>query len=429
MKPTYGGHRRIPPDGLHQQIVDGERVVTPVPRPPRVFRGLRSAWPRSRRPWNVVLLVSALAAGCATVPRTGWEEGLHRAIADRTASFAAADGLLAGFAPLAPDAPLAAGDQVLFGVCLEDGDERRIWYLRVRVVGVERRRWFDAREVHAFEQRVRRENPLGRGPDPGGADRRAAFVERRIDLEGPFDLEDLFDDVDVAQIRVEAFDAAGRLVDAAESQAIEWRLRQGLLPACAAGDRLRNVMAGRVAAGLDAETIVLAGADHDAVHVVGDGVTSCERFLLMLRENPVTRGILEEVIELPSLWSILRRFGVRAELSIDFFAARRIEPWRYPGSDRTLWGVPVTLLLNDEPALFACLLAGPAGAPDGASAGVFGVVGRSPSDPDRRVFVQLLASRRGGDTAVGHRGRDGTTGSERLDALPASSERRSPARH
>ncbi|MFO1077350.1 MAG: hypothetical protein U1E73_06440 [Planctomycetota bacterium] len=332
-------------------------------------------------------MLAFAAGGCAIEAPGGWEGALANTIRDDPDRFAAGKHILAGIAPPVPDGELAAGDEVLFGICLDVGARRTIWYLDVQVVAITNQRWLDLRSVPDFEDRVHADPERQRELDAAQARFRQTLGQR--------DLMDLAREEPVARIRVEAFDADGRSLDVGESEAIAWRLQRGLLPACTAGYRLRDVMRGRVALGRAAAPIELAGADYDAIKVVANGVASCELFFQILKQNPVTRRILYQVIALPTLWSMIRRLGVRATMDVDFFAACGVEGGRYPGTTRGLWSVPVAIRLNDQPAMLACLIAGPAGSPDGAVAGIFGIVGQHPGDPERRIAVQLLASRNG----------------------------------
>jgi len=57
--------------------------------------------------------------------------------------------------------------------------------------------------------------------------------------------------------------------------------------------------------------------------------------------------------------------------------------------------VPVVLLLNGQPGFLASVVIGPSGSPDGAAAGIHGLVARHPSDERRRVVVRMVAVQRG----------------------------------
>ena len=51
---------------------------------------------------------------------------MREAVAVIEDRFAAGERILVGMAPVAADQPIAEGDELLFGVCLEDGSRMRI---------------------------------------------------------------------------------------------------------------------------------------------------------------------------------------------------------------------------------------------------------------------------------------------------------------
>lgn len=153
-------------------------------------------------------------------------------------------------------------------------------------------------------------------------------------------------------------------------------------------------MRGRVALGRDAEMLELDDQQYDDVETAAQGVSACRRFFEILKSNPVTKSILFEVIALPTLWSMITNLGVDVAFEADIFAARPLASNRFTTTSRELWSTPLNLKLNDQPALLTRLVAGRSDSPNATAAGVFAIVGRHPSDPQRRVHVQLLGSRR-----------------------------------
>lgn len=332
------------------------------------------------------LIVALVIAACSVPPRTGWEPELRSGLRDVEERFGKGSELLSGLAPATTSAKLTAGDELVFGVSLENGDRVKTWYLRLRVLGLELGDGLGGRRQTGFERRVK--------PSPERArqlleqNEKVWAMIRRMDTEGGRKLE-------CVRICVDAFDADARPLESAETTVVLSSLRD-IYASCLAGHRQRHRMRGRVALGDDAEVLELDDAAYDDVMVVAQGVGSSELLFELLQSNPVTRDILFEVIALPTLWSIVSTMRIRASMAVDFFEAEPVEPGTYRSAGRPLWSVPVTVLLNDQPALYAFLVAGPDGSPDGASAGVFALVGRHPTDDRRKVVVQLLASRRGG---------------------------------
>lgn len=323
------------------------------------------------------LCVALGASGCAVEAEPGWQAQLEQLVRPELLQCAS------GTATRLPDAvDPATGDRVELEIALDDAGHSRVWRLAVTVGKVAVQRVVDMRVVPDFELRV----------DPTPARQReierkqAAFRAQRVDPD------DLASEASVAGLTVEAFDASGKSLGRAESTEILRRLRTGLLPACRAGYRQRELMRGRVEAGRQAAVLILEDQAYDDVRVAGAGVAICESLFRILQSNPVTRQILREVLELPSLWSIVTNWGVRVSFRVDFFAAERVDPARFPGEPRELWSVPLVVLLNEQPGFLARVVVGPSGSPDGAVAGIYGVIARHPSDASRRVVVRRAES-------------------------------------
>lgn len=332
-------------------------------------------------------LLCLLLVGCAVAPEHGWESALATAIEDRAADFAAGAQILSGFDAVGPDAGLQVGDTLLYGIRLDTGGAPRIWYLCVRIDAIRIQRWLEMRHLASFEERVTTARRRQREA--------AASAARAAGTEPAIDLEDLFRDAPVAQLRIEAFDASGTSLGTAESEESLHRLRIGLWSACEAGHARADLLRRLAEPAADGEPIEVGEDEYADVVTVAEGVASCRSFFAILRHNPVTQSILREVIALPSLWSIVVHFGVRAGFGIDFAGVVPVPAERAPHATGLVWSVPMTIELNDQPALLARLLAAPPHGPAAAAAGVYGFVGRHPTDERRRVHVQLLASRRG----------------------------------
>lgn len=331
-----------------------------------------------------VLLPLVLLAGCATALESDWQAKLeHRLASD----LAPPDPTAVPALPV--DADPASGDRVCYAITLHDGARTKSWQLALTIGKVATQRLLEWRALSDFEQRVVVEGTERDEPDVA----EAAFVPPPVDYEQL--LREAGRDVAVAALHVEAFAGDGTHLGTGESSVQVERLRRGLLPACRAGHRHRERMRGRVAAGMQAPVLTVDAATAADLQTVAIGVDACASFFRLLQCNPVTRQILGEVLALPSLWSILTHWGVRITFQIDFFAAERLDPAQFPGETRELWSVPVVLLLNGQPGFLASVVIGPSGSPDGAAAGIYGLVAQHPSDAERRVVVRMAAVQRG----------------------------------
>jgi hypothetical protein len=326
------------------------------------------------------LSMAVLLGACAVAPALGWQAELERQIGK---SLVRGDAEVRSALPI--DADPAPGDRVEFEIVLQQGERTKAWQIAVTVEAVKNARGRDLREIPWFEDRVQ-----------PGEERRRRMQQAQADfLAKHAAFEDLFTDLRLATLRVEAFGADGKGLGHADAEAIVPHLRRGLLSACRAGHRQREVMRGRVALGKAAPMLTLTEDAYDDVREVARGVALCTDLFKILQANPVTRQILREVLELPSLWSLLTNWGVRVTFEVDFFAAERVDPGSVPGESRELWSVPLMLLLNDQPGFVARVVIGPGGAPDGATAGIHGVIAQHPVDEQRRVVVRMLSTQLG----------------------------------
>lgn len=338
----------------------------------------------SRSALCLALGVALGLQSCAVQAEPGWEGQLEQLVRPELLQ-----GARGAVARLPADADPAPGDRVELVITLDQAARTRTWRLAVTVDEVAMERAVDMRVVPDFELRVDPSPARQREIERRAAEHRARAPRDDLDDSS----HDWAHDAKVAGLTVEAFGADGTSLGRAESTEILRRLRTGLLPACRAGYRQREVMRGRVAAGRQAAALILDDQAYADVQLVGAGVAICESLFRILQANPVTRQILSEVLELPSLWSIVTNWGVRVSFRADFFAAERVDPARFPGESRELWSVPLVVLLNGQPGFLARVVVGPSGSPDGAVAGIYGVIARHPSDASRRVVVRRAEGR------------------------------------
>lgn len=328
-----------------------------------------------------------LLASCSAAPVGDWQRQLAQQLG-RELSAAGAYAM-----PQPADADPVVGDSMHYAITLRDGEATKAWRLRIAVAGVERALVATWRAIPDFEQRVQLTEASAptrtSASAPVGVDA-LRFEQLRHQSERELTFADL---------GIEAFDAAGASLGGERSSLTLEQLRRGLLPACRAGHRQRDRIRGRVAAGKSAPSMVVDAATLADIRTVVLGVEDCRDFFTVRNANPVTRQILGEVLAMPSLWSILTHWGVRLHFQVDFFAAELVDSALVPQLPYELWSVPVVLLLNDQPGFYASLLVGPSGSPDGAAAGIHGLVARHPHDGQRSLFVRLVATQRGSMSA------------------------------
>lgn len=149
------------------------------------------------------------------------------------------------------------------------------------------------------------------------------------------------------------------------------------------------------------ELVTKAGLTLDDERAIAGSVPAMLEFFNVAARSHGLREIIWEIIDKPSLWSIIRHFG-RVEAGITFHSkgVRHIssEPWGMPGSVE-LYQIPFTLNLNDEPALDCVMIVTEPRPPLLTSAGIIGLTAHQPGTKDRRAVIRLLAAQPGGKSS------------------------------
>lgn len=116
--------------------------------------------------------------------------------------------------------------------------------------------------------------------------------------------------------------------------------------------------------------------------------------LTVIRRSEVLFGVLWEVIDKPSFFSVVSNLGVRVSVHTQFDAAEERAPFPLAGDDLPVYELPVELRLNDVPALRTKILVTEPRSPLNLSAGILAIDAFQPSDPDARVSIRVIAARR-----------------------------------
>lgn len=115
--------------------------------------------------------------------------------------------------------------------------------------------------------------------------------------------------------------------------------------------------------------------------------------LKLVQEQAPLRSVLIELVDAPSLWSLVTHLGVEINVGADFQDA-----WQPSGAPAAtvgpgpVWAFPVNLSANGQPALEMLWFAVEPKGPLMLSGGVIGILGRDPSDPSRRLAVSWLGA-------------------------------------
>lgn len=195
---------------------------------------------------------------------------------------------------------------------------------------------------------------------------------------------------------VEAYDATGTRLGSSTST-VERDSLGGMFTAAELGARRKvEVDAGEVLP--DG-----GGAVFDLVEstLLRDAAYASLVLFFAVQNDETLAEILWEVVEPPSFLAVIANLWVSLSISFDFLSADASElaiaGWPWPTDT---YRVPVTLTLNGDPTLLVTLEVGRLLAPAHVGAGILAFEGRHPTDPWRRVRMELLAARRGPDLAA-----------------------------
>jgi hypothetical protein len=314
-------------------------------------------------PTRRLCLVLLALAGCRTAPVPELRLGASVAPV-AAADFPAAPAVLQGFDPPTPgDRDWRVGDEVLFGLRLRVGGDRRHWLLHLRVSeAVATARAGDGSGLPVGEPLP----PVDWTINVNGAPQQ--FQSRR------------------ARIQVTVHDHGGAVLGCSEPQVPRDLLANGFAAACDLVQRQRRAMPHTI--GTDA---FYQGLD---LQPLASATVCAVALLQVVQDDAVLSPLLWEVIERPSVWSVLRHLGARVVLRPRFHAAIEV-PRPGPPAPRRAWQVPMTLLVNDAPVLLTELVVGEPLPPFALGGSLIGATARHPQDGEREFALQLLAARRG----------------------------------
>jgi hypothetical protein len=114
----------------------------------------------------------------------------------------------------------------------------------------------------------------------------------------------------------------------------------------------------------------------------------------VVQDDPVLSPLLWQVVDKPSLWSLVQNFGAHVLVQPQFREARRV-PSPVPAAGARVHRVPMTLSVNDAEALQTELLVRPSVPPFALCGGIVAATAWHPRHRDRAFTMVLLAARRG----------------------------------
>ena len=307
----------------------------------------------NRVPFAAAALLTACAAPVPPPPPSADFPALA------AAEFPGAAALLAGFDPRSDDATWLAHDRALFGLRLDRDGEVVRWLLLVETpLG----QHLVARAADGGEHRVAL-----------GATATWRFAVQRDGASG-----EVLVTSRLVTAKVRVFTADGALLTDTEDTLPADLLGRGLLPAI---DRALAAAAAGTSVPTDRATL--------------EGYLAVRQLLEIVRGNEALADYFWQVVEKPSVWSVITHLGV--DVAVDVPLEQAIPapaPAGLPAGERT-FAVPLRIEVNGAPALYVDLLATDARRPYALCGGLVAAVARHPSRPERTFRLQLLAARNG----------------------------------
>jgi hypothetical protein len=136
----------------------------------------------------------------------------------------------------------------------------------------------------------------------------------------------------------------------------------------------------------------------EEVRAICGGQAALVAFLLIVKDQPTLADILWEVVDKPSIFGLIGALfgGVHLSLFDEMERATAVkEP--LPGTDwkESGYEFPLTISVNDAPALYCSIRATRPKPPLQLGAGIVSIEGVGPSNPERRLRLWLISARRG----------------------------------
>lgn len=296
-----------------------------------------------------------LLAGCQTSATP--ELALDQEARDiQSADFPAPRHLLRGFDYRQPAGPWRVGDEVLFGLRLRRDGQAKHWLLRIRIS-----------EVEAVDDE-------GNGLDP---------VDWSLRING--EIQKFASSLCRAEVVV--MDELGAELGRSHPVLPRDFLSRGIAGACQLVHSRMRVRPKRAARGRSVY-------DEFDMRALAEATVSAVALLQVVQEDAVLAPILWQVIEKPSIWSVVANMGVDVMMRPSFHrVTSALSP--VPSLREPTWRLPISLHVNDQPALNLDLFVTEPTPPFSPAGGLLGATARHPTNPTLDFSLLLLSARRG----------------------------------
>ena len=328
----------------------------------------RPGWLEDPSPAILRILLALPVAACSAAP-VPVAAPSPTAVSDLSlAEFPGAAGLLSGFDGRRTDAKWEGGDEILFGLRLQRGAEVQRWLLHLSVMlGEGLVAGLDtgpAAPIRLWEERIWAYTATDRG-EPREYQIRSQLLP----------------------VSVTVCDADGKKLGASLVKRPVQLLGAGVLPAVDVSLALAQAKTAPASEQSFRE---------DQGRPTVAAALGMMALLSVVQEDDVLAQYFWQVVEKPSLWSVMTSLGVSATVRMPFEQSVPAEqlPSHLPPPGRA-FVVPLRIDVNGSPALNADVIAVDAARPYALCGGMVGAVARHPTRSDLHFDVQLLAARVG----------------------------------
>ncbi|MCI0747851.1 MAG: hypothetical protein L0Y58_20785 [Verrucomicrobia subdivision 3 bacterium] len=138
--------------------------------------------------------------------------------------------------------------------------------------------------------------------------------------------------------------------------------------------------------------VQLSAHEERALAAAGPALMS---YFSVVQQTEGLKDILMEIVDLPSVWSMLRNGGVEANISIqqERLAMGAADAWALR-EGQTVYHLPILLELNKQPALKITLAVTSPNPPLLACGGVVGLLAERPGDAQTYLSLRIISARR-----------------------------------
>ena len=314
-------------------------------------------------------LVACLAAACNTIPPQPPPTNGAMLVDLPKVEFPGALAMATGFDARTEVGSWEMDDEVVFALRLRRGEKVDRWLLRLRVMLGER-----------FT------------PSPGNASL-AKSIDVWEEMSWTYTVTDHGDRRDarvtskILPVTATVCDEQGRKLTSSVVKLPVRLLGRGMLPAI---DCALEVTQAQAQANPDEP------ARQVSVVPLVEASLGLMSLLNVVQEDDALADYFWQVVEKPSIWSVITGFGVKATFSMGFeksVPALSLSP-DLPAVDRA-FVVPMQIDVNGSPALFLELLAADAARPCSLCGGIVAGIARHPTKADHTLELQLISARLG----------------------------------